>query len=118
MNLLAATVQIWAEARTAHIVKRNNFSPPPQVDSAILALELTPRISAKKLASYFAFVRALFKQPRKTILNNLVESGGFAKDSTVKLVEKIGLNPGARPQELDVALILKLLAQTEKLSEE
>ena len=40
MNKLAASVQFWAEPKIIEVVPRKLFSPPPEVDSAIIRLEL------------------------------------------------------------------------------
>ncbi len=82
MNLLAATIQIWSLPRVIFSVPRGSFAPPPEVDSAVVVLEAVPLpFSADLLPRYFSFVRALFKQPRKTILNNLVDGNVWAKSS-------------------------------------
>jgi len=79
MNLLAATIQIWATPRILFSVPRGSFAPPPDVDSAVVVLKTIPLpFPASRLPDYFSFVRALFRQPRKTIRNNLV-AGGFCK---------------------------------------
>ena len=74
MNLLAASVQIWAESKIIGYVSRDDFSPPPKVDSAIIRL-LPTRIYTDKntdLCGYYKFIKILFKQPRKTIVNNFL----------------------------------------------
>ncbi len=84
MNLLAASVQFWAEPKIIGYVSKNDFSPPPKVESAII--KLTP-ITLDRRSSmqcneddYYKFIKILFKQPRKTILNNLLS--GIADKNT------------------------------------
>ena len=80
MNLLAATVQIWSSPRIIFSVPRGSFAPPPDVDSAVVVLETIPLpFPADLLPRYFSFVRALFKQPGKTVKNNLTEGGFYKK---------------------------------------
>ena len=46
MNRLAASVQFWADAEIIAHVPRNDFSPAPEVDSAVVVLNakiITPR---------------------------------------------------------------------------
>jgi 16S rRNA (adenine1518-N6/adenine1519-N6)-dimethyltransferase len=71
MNLLAATIQIWATPRILFSVPRGSFSPPPDVDSAVVELQTIPLpFPADCMPAYFSFIRALFKQPRKTLVAN------------------------------------------------
>lgn len=109
MNLLAASVQFWAEPKIIGYVSRKDFRPMPKVDSAIIRLktDAKQRMSRTQRMRYYEFIKILFKQPRKTILNNLRP----ATDNQQLLVEKllkIGVNPQARPQDLSVGEIIKL----------
>src|SRR3989304_5892516 len=118
MNLLAASVQFWAEPKIIGSVSKKDFWPIPKVDSAII--KLTPltllvrsSIQCNK-GDYYKFIKILFKQPRKTILNNLefrIKNLEFRAENRQKLKEKllkIGVDPQARPQNLSVEQILKL----------
>lgn len=111
MNRLAASVQFWADASMIAKVSKGDFSPPPKIDSAVIALHTQKReegtIGMDKTSSsdhYYAAVRALFAQPRKTLLNNLfaVAENGASKEKISLLLEKLGKNPAARPQDLSI----------------
>lgn len=116
MNRLAASVQYWAEAKILKTLPAADFSPAPKVDSAII--ELTTRQttgsgdgsqSHAAQEKYYAAVRTIFAQPRKTILNNL--SVGANKQKITEALQKIGIEPTARPQDLsieDIKTIAKL----------
>jgi len=70
MNLLAASVQYWADAEIVCTVPRKDFTPPPRVDSAVLKLTLKPS-RLGNTESYYRFIKVVFAHPRKTIWNNL-----------------------------------------------
>lgn len=109
MNRLAAAVQVWAEAKIAGLISRRDFSPPPEVDSATVVLRRrTDAPAGVKLENYYAALHALFKQPRKTAENNLMEGLGIARADAQKLLRETGLRTGARPQDLDVGDIVRL----------
>jgi 16S rRNA (adenine1518-N6/adenine1519-N6)-dimethyltransferase len=114
MNRLAASVQFWAEPSIVALVPRKDFFPPPDVDSAIILLQT---ISAAKdtrpavdAELYYRAVRAIFAQPRKTLLNNLsaVAAGGGERMQAAKLLKEIGVAPDARPQDLAVSQIIAI----------
>ena len=115
MNLLAASVQFWAEPKIIASIPRTAFSPPPEVDSAVLLLvPRTSEVSKDKGSSrlhsrYYELVRALFKHPRKTIRNNIVKSEPAIPE---KVLTKAGINPDDRPQNLSRDDILELAKQT------
>lgn len=119
MNRLAASVQFWAKPKIIATISKNDFSPPPKIDSAVIALTTKkemPDIDAEK---YYAALRAIFAQPRKTILNNIAEifkkvsspqhddgKIGKTKEEISAALERIGVNPGHRPQNLSIEDII------------
>lgn len=111
MNRLAASVQFWAEAKIVGLLSRNDFKPPPEVDSAIIKLETRDvKREMQGANEYYKLVKVLFQQPRKTILNNLAagEWRSEKKDEFGEMLRKIGVNPGDRPQNLSVDKILTI----------
>ncbi len=74
MNLLAVSVQFYAKPEIVSHISRKSFWPQPKVDSVIM------KIAPKKLAAspefidiFFKIVKAGFSQPRKQLINNLLQ---------------------------------------------
>ncbi|MCP6720124.1 MAG: 16S rRNA (adenine(1518)-N(6)/adenine(1519)-N(6))-dimethyltransferase RsmA [Patescibacteria group bacterium] len=107
MNLLAASVQFWANPEIIDYIPKEDFEPKPKVDSAIIRLR-TRKYEPKNTERYYKLIKALFKQPRKTILNNLAQGFSLDKIELIKKLEEIRVNPNDRPQCLDVSKIQKL----------
>ncbi|HEY4523945.1 MAG TPA: 16S rRNA (adenine(1518)-N(6)/adenine(1519)-N(6))-dimethyltransferase RsmA [Candidatus Paceibacterota bacterium] len=103
MNLLAASVQVWAKTEVVRDVSRFDFSPSPEIDSSILVLSPLHKVSIT--AGYYAFIRRLFKQPKKTVLNNLREGLKGIKDEVIKHLLSSGIEPNTRPQNLNIKQI-------------
>lgn len=104
MNLLAASVQFWAEPQLVMHVGRKHFHPAPKVDSAVI--RITPRPKTRIEPSvFYPFLKQLFKQPRKTILNNLGQKRRPAgtRDDWAEKLAHLGITPDARPQGLSLA---------------
>jgi len=112
MNKLAASVQFWAKPEIIDYLKPGDFSPPPKVRSAIIRLH--PKPYTLNPIPYYQLVNIIFKQPRKTIFNNLRparrslgEGGGTGLE---KRLAEIGLTGKERPQNLTIDQI-KTLSQ-------
>ena len=99
MNRLAASVQFWANAKIIKVLSANDFSPSPKVSSAVILLK-TNVLSSLDTKKYYAAVRALFAQPRKTLVNNLVGATGQKRTVVIEKLSTIGITPGYRPQNL------------------
>ncbi|MEK7479372.1 MAG: 16S rRNA (adenine(1518)-N(6)/adenine(1519)-N(6))-dimethyltransferase RsmA [Patescibacteria group bacterium] len=118
-NLLAASVQIWADVECLFLVSRKEFRPMPKVDSAVVRLRIKALGSESPRArrdeglrindEYYKLIKILFKQPRKTALNNLSEGLRRPKQEIVPLLRELGIDERARPQIFGVELITKLL---------
>ncbi|OGD25049.1 ribosomal RNA small subunit methyltransferase A [Candidatus Azambacteria bacterium RIFCSPHIGHO2_01_FULL_40_24] len=109
MNLLAASVQFWAEPEIIDYIPKTEFRPQPKVDSAIIRLVISsqPLINSK---DYYELIKILFKQPRKTILNNL-RATNKTKEEIIKILGELKINPADRPQNLSVEQIKELSTQ-------
>ncbi len=108
MNLLAASVQFWGIARVVGSVNRSAFEPRPDVDSAIISIDPKPLPNDLLKEGYYKLVKALFRQPRKTILNNLREGLDMAKTDVESKLNSADVSPGLRPGNLDIGTIAKL----------
>lgn len=104
MNRLAASVQFWAEPKIIVNIAKEDFSPPPQVASVVIALETHSRGDA---TFYYSAVRMLFAQPRKTILNNLAATKA-GKARIFEILEKLTIAPSLRPQDLSIKNISEI----------
>ncbi len=112
MSQLAASVQFWAKPKIVGVVPRSAFAPPPKVDSAIISLEARGDVldARSSTASYYAAVHALFRQPRKTLLNNIADATGLPKNEVAAVLEKAGVDSATRPHNLSLAQISALAA--------
>ncbi|OGY61492.1 MAG: ribosomal RNA small subunit methyltransferase A [Candidatus Colwellbacteria bacterium RIFCSPLOWO2_12_FULL_44_13] len=108
MNLLAASIQVWAEPKILGVLERSDFSPPPEVDSAILELAPRKREEGFDDVRYFRFIKALFKQPRKMILNNLRDGFTLSKEDIEEKLKKFSLSSSLRPQDLSIEELVEL----------
>lgn len=80
-------------------VGAGNFMPKPRVDSAVLqltAIEPPVDTDPKEL---FRIIRGAFSMRRKTLPNTLA-SIGIDKEKTLAALEKLGLSPSTRGEEL------------------
>lgn len=103
MNKIAAITQAWANPKIIQNISKKDFIPPPQVDSVIIVLKKidNPFISQK----YSKMVKILFKQPRKTILNNLLTEFKN-KELILKTLSELNVSPNLRPQNFSIEQIL------------
>ncbi len=106
-NLLSASLNLWGVPQFWGKISRKSFSPEPNVDSGILAIEKRDKEIADP-ERYFAALHAIYKQPRKTLLNNLAEI--MEKEKAATLLASLHIDEKDRPQNISpetIALLSK-----------
>ncbi|MEZ4156632.1 MAG: 16S rRNA (adenine(1518)-N(6)/adenine(1519)-N(6))-dimethyltransferase RsmA [Candidatus Paceibacterota bacterium] len=106
LSLIAASVQVWADTEIVMNLSENDFDPAPKVKSAVIKLtkkEKMPEVDQ----SYFDFLKASFKQPRKTLLNNLNQAG-VEKQDAAKALKALKFEENVRASELTVEQLYEL----------
>lgn len=103
---LSVMMSLYAHTELLFEVPAQAFSPQPKVVSGVV--RLTSRQPELQLAdarqNFSEFVRSAFAQRRKTLANNL--RGRLDRDAIMAL----DIDPGARPQQLDLDQFLRLFA--------
>ncbi len=110
---LSVLTQVSAAVRLAFSVPPGAFSPPPQVDSAVLYLRLLrePPVPVADPARFGAVVRAAFSQRRKSLANALAAGLAVSAESARRQTAAAGIDPGRRAETLSLAEFARLAAQ-------
>lgn len=110
---LSAAVSYYAVPQILFPVSRGSFMPAPEVDSAVIRLDIRPQpaVSPVDEALFFKVIRAGFSQRRKTLSNSLSSGLGLAKDQTLAALQQAGLRPSARAEELTLEDFCRLTSQ-------
>ena len=107
-NSLSVLVQTYMNVKKVIDVSKNSFYPAPQVDSTVILLERKEKpdfeIVDEKL--FLNVNRQLFKQRRKTIVNNLKDI--YDKDLILSILNKLNINEMARSETLTVKQIIDI----------
>ncbi len=109
-NSLSVAIQYKTKAEIAMKVPKNVFIPAPNVDSAIVKLNIIDNIEQKPKSEehFFNLVRSSFKQRRKTLVNNLFARYGEEKVKLISYLEEIELDGKIRAENLSVNDFIKL----------
>ncbi len=102
---LSVEGQYLYEVTKLFTVPGRSFNPSPNVDSVIIQFHRHEnQVADPQLEKFFEFVRAMFKQRRKTIYNNLKEYVGSGEKALTTL-NQAGIEQTRRAQELTVGQI-------------
>lgn len=118
MSLLAVSVQFYARPTLVARISRHSFYPPPEVDSALVCLDLyeTPPYDVPEPRAFFEIVSAGFGQRRKQLHNSLARGLGLSTEQAVRLLNNCGIDPTHRAEDLSLeewACLSRALARKE-----
>ena len=102
MSLLAVSVPFYGQPRLLFRLKPGSFYPPPEVESAVVRIDLHAQVPVRDVAGFFRVVRAGFSQPRKQLRNSLAAGLGLSPAVVVEAMRVAGLDPRWRAERLCV----------------
>ncbi len=99
-SALSIIAQYYTEAEIKFYIPAKFFSPPPEVDSAVIRMDRRekPPVEVTDEKVFFRLIKAAFGQRRKMIGNSLKSIIDEPKD----FLMKIGIDPMKRPEELSI----------------
>jgi 16S rRNA (adenine1518-N6/adenine1519-N6)-dimethyltransferase len=102
LSLLAVSVQFYATPRIVQRVPAGAFYPAPNVDSAVVRLDVRsqPAVTVVPPATFFAVVRAGFGQKRKQLANSLSAGLALPKAAVQSALESTHIDPRRRAETL------------------
>ena len=118
---LALAAEILGEAKLLFDVPPTAFQPQPKVMSSVIQILMKQEgrgtkeekeqptscfLSPTSCLALYDFAHRLFRNPRKTLLNNLLAM--MPKEKAVELMEKTGLDPMVRPERLSLDQMSRL----------
>lgn len=97
-TLLSLFVKNRADVKLGPVVRRDEFTPPPKVDSQVIVLE--PHVPVVK-DEVFKLIRRGFIAPRKKLIHNL--AGLKSKEELARVFGELDISIDSRPGDLSLA---------------
>ena len=101
-------------------VSRGSFMPSPNVDSAVIRIDLNKKseLTEEQEKFFFRVVKAGFSQRRKTMANSIASLMGIGKSAVYSVLAELGLPEAARIEQLSMEQLMKfsvmLMEQTKE----
>lgn len=110
-------VNYYGTVRKLFDVSRGSFMPSPNVDSAVIRIDIDkePRLGGEEEEFFFKVVKAGFSQRRKTMANALSSQLGADKEMVYSVLRGLGLPETSRIESLDMEQLTDFSAALMKL---
>lgn len=102
---LTVAANFYARTEMVFRVPRTVFIPRPEVDSAVVKMEVRnlPAVAVKDKEVFFTLVRSAFQQRRKTLLNAVGGAGKqLSRAMWTGVFHEADIDPGRRGETLDL----------------
>ncbi len=107
---MAATVRYYAEPELLLNVPAQAFTPPPNVESALIRLKMrdVPVASPKDEGLFLRLIQAAFKMRRKTLLNNVTREFSISRESALEAFGATEIDERVRGEALSLQTLAAL----------
>ena len=114
---VTVAVDFYADANKLFDVSRGSFMPAPNVDSAVIRLDIRKDvpIDITDEKFFFSMVRSAFSQRRKTASNGISSGLGMSKQTVITAIENAGLPATVRAESLTMEQLGALCEELYKL---
>ena len=118
-SAITLAIECAGNARVTRNVSRNMFYPSPNVDSAVVRIDVDrQKLAGENTALLHKLVRGAFAMRRKTLANNLSVAFRMSKQQAAELIESCGFSPLVRGEALSLCDYVKLNRALEKMLEQ
>ena len=102
-GLLSVTMQMYGPVEQLFTLPPSAFSPPPKVHSTVFRWRFAPRFAKLGVdeTRFLRFVRQIFAQKRKTLMNNL-RAAGVASDAAAAALAAAEIDQRMRAEAVPV----------------
>jgi 16S rRNA (adenine1518-N6/adenine1519-N6)-dimethyltransferase len=110
MSVLSVATQFFSTPRLDFVVSPTVFIPPPNVESAVVTLDVHQELAlpAHQQTIFFKIVTAGFRQKRKQIANSIADVLQLPKPGIISWLSEAEIDPMRRAETLSVAEWVKL----------
>ncbi len=113
---ITAAVNYYSTPKMLFKVNRGSFMPAPNVDSAVIRLDISkePKYSPKDEKLFFTIVHTAFAQRRKQLINPVASALKIEKAELAQMLADCKIKATARPEELKME---DFVALSDRISE-
>ena len=108
---LTILLQFLGEVSLTRKVPRTLFVPQPNVDSAIVRLDLIKKDFGITYLEFAPFIKACFSMRRKTLENNIISSFPISRDEFKSACLKLNIKDNVRAENLDIFQFVSLFKE-------
>lgn len=115
-SLLSLSVKVFGDPTYICTVKKSHFTPPPKVDSAVVAVYNigNQHFDTISSADFFHLLHLGFGQKRKQLLSNLTDHNLYSREIVASALQAASLPETVRAEDMHISDWIKLVTLLKK----
>ena len=113
-SILSMSVKVFGNPKYIWTVKRGHFTPPPAVDSAVIAVREIGRenliLQQITSAVFFEILHLAFGNKRKQLLGNLAKDKRFTREQVKQILDDQNIPTDVRAEDLSIDQFLAIVS--------
>ncbi len=99
---ITLAIALEGDAQLTRDVSRKMFTPQPNVDSAILRIDINDKYKDVDKKKVKKLIKAAFLMRRKTLVNNIANVFKMNKEDIINILKEMNINEKVRGEALDI----------------
>lgn len=112
IGAISLSIALYGNVEMTRVVSRKMFMPEPNVDSAVIRIDMTNKFDSVNKEAVKKVIKAAFIMRRKTFLNNMINSFKCSKDQIKEILRELDLDENVRGEAIPIEKYIQI---TEKL---
>ena len=110
-SLLSLSIKVFGDPSYISTIKKSHFTPPPKIDSAIIAVKDIgqEKINPSSRDLFFKLIHFGFAQKRKQLLGNLTAE--YSRDTLEEMFEQLKIPKDIRAEDVPLEKWLELTSK-------
>ena len=106
---ITVSVNSVADVEIIKYVGREKFLPPPNVDSAVIKIDIDKnKYVISNESAFKKLIKNAFLMKRKTLVNNLIKGYGVSRNEIESILDSLNIDKNSRAEDLKVEEFIKI----------
>ena len=112
IGAISLSIALYGDVEMTRVVSKKMFMPEPNVDSAVIRIDMTNKFDSVNKEAVKKVIKAAFIMRRKTFLNNMINSFKCSKEEIKEILRELDLDENVRGEAIPIEKYIQI---TEKL---
>ena len=102
IGAISLSIALYGDVEMTRVVSRKMFMPEPNVDSAVIRIDMQNKYDNIDKKPVKKLIKAAFNMRRKTFLNNISNAFNISKDTIKEVLKELNIDENIRGEAVSI----------------